>query len=72
VLVDETAVLSHLSQVMEDSIGGIAAILQRIEQFENAGCIQRADSLFQQLTNSFPQDDALDKLYESFRRRNYF
>lgn len=72
VLVDETANLPLLPEVTADFIGGIAALLQQIEQFENAGCIRRADALFQQLTDSFPQDDALDKLYASFRRRNYF
>lgn len=72
VLVDETGVLPHLPPVIPDSIGGFAVILQQIEQFENAGCIRRAEALFSQLTTSFPQDNALDKLYRSFRRRNYF
>jgi hypothetical protein len=72
VLVDETAIIPQLPPVMADSIGGFAVILQRIEQFENAGCIRQADALFQQLTTDFAQDDALDKLYASFRRRNYY
>jgi hypothetical protein len=72
VLVDETAVLPQLPPVIPDSIGGFAIILQRIEQYENAGCIRQAEALFSQLTTSFPQDDALYKLYRSFRCRNYF
>jgi hypothetical protein len=72
VLVDETAVLPQLPPVIPDPIGGFAVILQRIEQFENAGCIRQAEAMFSQLTTSFPQDDALDKLYTSFRRRNYY
>jgi hypothetical protein len=71
-LLDETTILPQLPPVIPDSIGGFALILQRIEQYENAGCIRRAEALFSQLTTSFPQDDALDKLYTSFRRRNYF
>jgi hypothetical protein len=71
-LVDESAVLPRLPPVVADSIGGIAILLQRIEQYENAGCIKQAEALFFQLTNDYPQDAALDKLYASFRRRNYF
>ena len=71
-LVDESAVLPRLPPVIVDSIGGIAIILQRIEQYENAGCIRQAESLFYQLTNDYPLDAALDKLYASFRSRNYF
>jgi hypothetical protein len=72
VLIDESAVLPTLPPITEDSIGGIAILLQRIEQYENAGCIKQAETLFEQLTNDSPQDNALDKLYFAFRQRNYF
>jgi hypothetical protein len=72
VLVNESAVLPRLPPVIADSIGGIAILLQRIEQYENAGCILQAEILFRQLLNDFPQDAALDKLYSAFRQRNYF
>jgi hypothetical protein len=44
----------------------------QIEQYESAGCTQRAQDLFRRLTTDFPQDNALDQLYSAFRRRNYF
>jgi hypothetical protein len=72
VLVNESAVLPRLPPLTADSIGGIAILLQRIEQYENVGCIRQAEILFWQLLNDFPQDAALDKLYASFRSRNYF
>jgi hypothetical protein len=72
VLVNDTAILPHLPPITPDSIGGFAALLQRIEQCENAGCIKEAENLFEQLTADFTLDPALDKLYADFRRRNYF
>jgi hypothetical protein len=72
VLINESAVLPRLPPLTADSIGGIAILLQRIEQYENVGCIRQAEILFWQLLNDFPQDAALDKLYASFRSRNYF
>jgi hypothetical protein len=70
VLVNESATLPHLPPILPDSIGGIAIILQQIEQYENAGCTKRAAQLLLQLTADFPQDAALDKMYIDFRRRN--
>jgi hypothetical protein len=72
VLVNDTAILPHLPPITPDSIGGFAALLQRIEQCENAGCIKEAENLFEQLNADFSLDPALDKLYADFRRRNYF
>jgi hypothetical protein len=72
VLVNDTAILTQLPPITPDSIGGFAVLLQRIEQYENAGCIKKAENLFEQLTTDFPQDPALDKLYAAFRQRNYF
>jgi hypothetical protein len=72
VLVNEFAIIPHLPTIPMDSIGGLAPILERIEQYENAGCIKEAEALFYRLTNDFPSDRALDKLYIAFRRRNYF
>jgi hypothetical protein len=72
VLVNDTAVLPQLPPITPDSIGGIAVLLQRIEQYENAGCTKKAENLFGQLTTDIPQDTALDKLYAAFRKRNYF
>jgi|GEM_PF-2565189 hypothetical protein len=72
VLVNDSAILPQLPPITPDSIGGFAVLLQRIEQYENAGCTKEAESLFEQLTTDFPQDPALDKLYFDFRRRNYF
>ena len=40
VLVNDTAVLPQLPPITPDSIGGFAVLLQRIEQYENAGCIK--------------------------------
>ena len=71
-LVDESAVLPRLPDIIPDSVGGIAIIFQHIEQEENAGCIRRANDYFQQLTGEFPMDAALNELYMEFRRRNYF
>ena len=70
--IDETKVLQQLPPLPFDSLGGIAATLEQIEQYENAGCIRQADSLFQRLSSSFPLDAALDKLYAAFRERNYY
>jgi hypothetical protein len=72
VLINDSAVLPRLPPITPDSIGGFAALLQRIEQYENAGCIKEAGELFEQLTTDFPQDPALDQLYFAFRQRNYF
>jgi hypothetical protein len=72
VLVNDSAVLPRLPPITPDSIGGFAALLQRIEQYENAGCIKEARDLFEQLTADFSQDPALDQLYFAFRQRNYF
>jgi hypothetical protein len=72
ILINEFAVIPHLPSVPTDSIGGLAAILERIEQYEYAGCIKEAEALFFRLTNDFPDDTTLDKLYLAFRRRNYF
>jgi hypothetical protein len=72
VLVNDSAILPQLPPITPDSIGGFAILLQRIEQYENAGCTKEAENLFEQLTTDFPQDPALDKLYFDFRRRNYF
>ncbi len=72
VLVNDSAILPQLPPITPDSIGGFAVLLQRIEQYENAGCIKEAENLFEQLTTDFPQDPALDKLYAAFRQRNYF
>jgi hypothetical protein len=72
VLVNDSTILPQLPPITPDSIGGFAVLLQRIEQYENAGCIKEAENLFEQLTTDFPQDPALDKLYAAFRQRNYF
>jgi hypothetical protein len=71
-LVNDTAILPQLPPITSDSIGGFAVLLQRIEQYENAGCIKEAEHLFEQLTTDYPQDPALDNLYAAFRQRNYF
>lgn len=72
VLVNDSTILPQLPPITPDSIGGFAVLLQKIEQYENAGCIKEAENLFEQLTTDFPQDPALDKLYAAFRQRNYF
>jgi hypothetical protein len=72
VLVNESAIFPQLPLITPDSIGGIAILLQRIEQYENASCTKLANDLFHQLTTDFPQDAALDQLYTEFRNRNYF
>ena len=72
VLVNESAVLPQLPAITADPIGGIAIILQHIEQDESAGCTKQANDYFQQLTADFPMDAALNQLYMEFRRRNYF
>jgi hypothetical protein len=72
VLIDETKVLPQLPALALDSLGGIAVILEQIEQFENAGCIRQADILFQRLLTNSPMDAALDKLYADFRERNCY
>jgi hypothetical protein len=69
-LVNESITLPQLSPIIPDSIGGIAIILQQIEQYEKAGCTKRAAQLFLGLTTDFPQDAALDEMYTDFRRRN--
>jgi hypothetical protein len=72
VLVDESIVIPQVPAPKTDSLGGVAAILQRIEQFEEFGCIRHADGLFQRLIADFPADAALDRLYAAFRERNYY
>lgn len=72
VLVNESVIFPQLPPVTPDSIGGIAIILQRIEQYENASCIKQANDFFQRLISELPMDAALDQLYTEFRRRNYF
>ena len=72
VLIDEMKVLPRLPALAFDSLGGIAVVLEQIEQYENAGCIRQADILFRRLNANFPLDIALDKLYAAFRQRNYF
>ena len=70
-LIDEAAVLPQLPPLPVDSLGGIATILRRIEQYEAFGCLRHASNLFQQLTVDFPTDGALDKMYQEFLQRNY-
>lgn len=72
VSIDETKLLPQLPALGLDSLGGIAPILEQIEQYENAGCIRQADTLFQRLLANSPMDAALDKLYAAFRARNYY
>jgi hypothetical protein len=71
VLVNDFAIIPHLPTIPMDSMGGIAPILERIEQYEHAGCTKEAEAMFFRLTNDYPDDNALDKLYIAFRRRNY-
>jgi hypothetical protein len=71
VLVNDFAIIPHLPTIPMDSMGGIAPILERIEQYEKAGCTKEAEAMFFRLINDYPEDNALDKLYIAFRRRNY-
>jgi len=71
VLVNDFTIIPHLPTIPMDSMGGIAPILERIEQYEKAGCTKEAEAMFFRLINDYPDDNALDKLYIAFRRRNY-
>lgn len=71
VLIDEAAVYPQLPPLPEDSLGGIAAVLRKIEQYQAFGCIRHASDLFRRLDADFPTDEAIDMMYQDFLRRNY-
>ncbi|HEV2354447.1 MAG TPA: hypothetical protein VGR89_09400, partial [Puia sp.] len=69
-VIDESSVLPQLPPLQVDSLGGISTILRRIGQYEASGCLHHASDLFRKLTTDFPDDAALDKMYQEFLQRN--
>jgi hypothetical protein len=70
-LVDEKTTLASLPPLPPDPLGDLDLDLQRAEQYENSGCINKANTLYHHLLAVYPNDSSLKELYFAFRRRNY-